>query len=165
MSTFGLHKNDVAVAYDEYADMLYRLALTHLQNTEDAADAVQDVFVKYMHRKPVFKDREHERAWFIRVTVNCCHDKHRRRKVRDALSLEAVGDIAHEADGVDRDTLFTLMKSLESVEHKCRDAIVLHYLEGLSVDETAKALGISVSAVKMRLSRGRDALKTLMKTE
>ena len=69
-------------AYDKYANMLYRLAFSHLQRREDAEDAVQDVFTKYMNTSPRFTDDEHERAWLIRVTVNRCHDMLRRGKIR-----------------------------------------------------------------------------------
>ena len=73
-------KNDIEAVYDMYADMLYRLSLSYLQNSEDARDAVQDVFIKYATASDIFKDDEHKKAWLIRVTVNCCNDMLRRRK-------------------------------------------------------------------------------------
>ena len=77
-------------AYDNYADMLYRLALTYMQNPDDAQDAVQDVFLKYMTAAPFLRDDEHERAWLIRVTVNRCCDLLRRRKIRSYVSLDEI---------------------------------------------------------------------------
>ncbi|MBE6036343.1 MAG: RNA polymerase sigma factor [Clostridiales bacterium] len=139
--------------------MLYRLALTHTQNSEDAQDAVQDVFTKYITASPVFTDAEHQRAWLIRATVNRCHDLLRRHKVREYVPLDEIAEFTADPDGQDADLALDVMQSLAKIPEKNRAAIVLHHLEGLSVEDTAKALGISVSAVKMRLARGREALK------
>ncbi|MBQ8334140.1 MAG: RNA polymerase sigma factor [Clostridia bacterium] len=149
-------------AYDNYADMLYRLALTYMQNSEDAADAVQDVFVKYMTAAPFLRDEEHERAWLIRVTVNRCCDLLRRRKIRSYVSLDEITETAAEEPELDSSDV---MRCLAKIPEKNRAAIVLHHLEGFSVDEVSRMLGISQSAVKMRLARGRDALKDLLSME
>ena len=72
-------------AYEKYADMLYRIALSHLKNHEDAEDVVQEVFIKYMHHFMPFSDEKHEKAWLICVTANRCHDLLRyksRRKIQ-----------------------------------------------------------------------------------
>ena len=79
--------------YDRYADMLYRLALTQLGTKEDAEDAVHDVFAKYISAAPVFRDETHEKAWFIRVTVNRCHDIFRHRSKRNHLALDEAESI------------------------------------------------------------------------
>lgn len=52
MHIFDRTRPDVAAAYDAYADSLYRIALSQLQNSEDAQDAVQDVFAKYLGIAP-----------------------------------------------------------------------------------------------------------------
>lgn len=157
MGLFRRRKPNIAETYDRYADMLYRLALSHLQNAEDAQDAVQDVFAKYLSDTPAFADEVHERAWFIRVTINRCHDLIRRSKVRSYVPLEDVSDIA--ADGGENSDVREVMKALSVIPDTYREAVILHYLEGYSVEETAEILNLSVSAVKMRLMRGREALK------
>lgn len=55
-----------------YSDTVYRLAFSLVRNRYDADDIHQEVFVRFLHKKPEFANKEHERAWFIRVTVNCC---------------------------------------------------------------------------------------------
>ncbi len=149
-------------AYDNYADMLYRLALTYMQNPDDAQDAVQDVFLKYMTAAPLLRDDEHERAWLIRVTVNRCCDLLRRRKIRSYVSLDEVPETAAEDTALESSDV---MHCLSKIPEKNRGAIVLHYLEGFSVEEVSRILGISQSAVKMRLARGREALKDLLSAE
>ena len=149
-------------AYSNYADMLYRLALTYMQNPDDAQDAVQDVFLKYMTAAPFLRDDEHQRAWLIRVTVNRCCDLLRRRKLRSYVSLDEIQETAAEDPSLEASDV---MQTLSKIPEKNRGAIVLHYLEGFSVEEVSRILGISQSAVKMRLARGREALKDLLSSE
>lgn len=148
---------DIADVYDAYADTLYRLALSYMQNSEDAQDAVHDVFIKYVSIPVGFTDEEHRKAWLIRVTVNHCNDMLRRRKIRGYIPLDEIAETA-SAPTEDNDT-YDVIKCLEKIPVKIRDTIILHYLEGYSVEETAKILKITVSAVKMRLKRGREALR------
>jgi len=145
----------VEEAYKTYADLLYRLALSHLAHPEDAMDAVQDVFVKYSTSSPAFRDKEHERAWLIRVTINRCHDLQRRRAIRRYEPLEDHADLADTAEN----TRPAVLEAVDTLPESQRDPVVLHYLEGFSIEETARILRLSVSAVKMRLSRARDALR------
>ncbi len=154
------NKADLAAVYDRYADMLYRLALTHTQNREDAEDAVQDVFTKYISTSQKFNDPEHERAWLVRVTVNRCHDLVRRGKIRTHESLDDITELPSEEDPARG-----VLHMLSELPEKYRTAIALHHLEGFSVEEVSKMLGISPSAVKMRLSRGRELLKSLLTDE
>ena len=151
----------IAAAYDRHADMMYRLALSHLQNSEDAADAVQDVFVKFITSTPDFNTPEHEKAWFIRATVNRCYDMLRRRNIRDYIDLDEISEVI-PADEEASDDKAAVMKLIAKIPEKNRAAVVLHYLEGYSVEKTAKALGIGVSAVKMRLARAREALRGVL---
>lgn len=154
-------KASLEAAYDKYADMLYRLALSHLRRHEDAEDAVQDVFAKYFSASPRFSDDEHERAWLVRVTVNRCRDLARRGKYREHASLDEIAEIPETENG----ETGLVLRSVSMLPEKYKTAIVLHYLEGFSVDEIAEMLGASASAVKMRLSRGRELLKTLLDKE
>ncbi len=142
-------------AYHAYADMLYRLALSHLTHVDDAKDALHDVFVKYAVADKRFKDEEHERSWLIRVMINRCHDLARRRNIRAYTPLDEVTELP-AAQNNERSAVF---QAIDLLPDKFKDVVVLHYLEGYSVEEVAVALKLSVSAVKMRLSRARDALK------
>ena len=163
MRIVRLRKNDISAVYELYSDMLYRLALSHLQNSEDAMDAVQDVFLKYMKKDILFSSAEHEKAWFIRSTINRCRDIRRKNVVRshedisEMENLVASEEISEQAKDV--------LNAVEQLPDKLRTVIVLHYLEGLSVELTAKSLKISSSAVKMRLSRGREMLKDILEKE
>ena len=155
------NQNDLAAAYDRYADMLYRLALSHTQSREDAEDAVQDVFTKYITVQTKFSDTEQERAFLIRATVNRCHDLTRRGRIREHDSLDDITEMPYE----ENESAANVMKTLAQLPEKYKTAIVLHYLEGFSVEEVSRTLGISLSGAKMRLSRGRELLKNLITSE
>ncbi len=146
--------------YDLYADLLYRLALANVQDREDAEDIVHDVFIKYIEKKPHFNDEEHERAWLVRVTVNLCRDHLRKKQYRNYVPIDQVHDIQCEEPKQTEVFMY-----LSKLPEKYRMVVVLHYLEGYSVKDIANILRISVSAVKMRLSRGRELLKNNIERE
>lgn len=148
-----LHTEHFEEIYDKYSGMLYRLALTHLLSKEDAEDAVHDVFMKYMNSTPHFFGSEHEKAWFIRVTVNQCHDAARKRSVRTHSPLEDASDLCDMIGAGE------VTEAVLGLEDTYKTPILLHYYEGYSVEECARILRISVSAVKMRLARAREKLK------
>lgn len=163
MSASAMNKDYLSAVYDKYSDMLFRLALAQLGSNEDAMDAVHDVFLKFFETQPDFKDNEHERAWFIRSAVNRCHDIQRRKKIRSHPSLDEIGDVAAFND--DGETAKQLYRALAAIPEKYSSVITLHYLEGFSVEEIASTLRLTQSGVKMRLSRGREALKRYIETE
>lgn len=155
LTPFRSKEQEFETAYELYADMLYRLALSYMKQKEDAEDIVQEVFTKYFCGFHLPLSGEQEKAWFIRVTINQCHDALRKRSYRLHDSVEDVAEVA--GGTVDEpDELFDVLQKLPD---KYKDVIILHYLEGYSVEEVAKMLGLSASATKMRLKRGREFLK------
>ena len=161
MRLFHRPKPDVEGAYRRNADAMYRVALARLQNDADAQDAVQDVFLNYMTVVPQFDSTDHERAWFLKATMNRCYDLLRKNQIRVAIPLEeALGVAAQDHTGVTE-----LMEMLKQIPEIYQDTVILHCLEGYSLEETAKLLDISLSAAKMRLSRAREALKALSEEE
>ncbi len=159
---FPIHPADV---YDTYADMLFRLAFSHLQTKEDAEDAVQEVFVKYVTKNPQFTDASHQQAWLIRVTINQCHDLIRRHSYRDHAPIHEILEPADEDRHEQWILAADVMQGLAKLPEKYRTVVVLHYLEDFSISEIAAMLKISESAVKMRLSRGRALSKDLFKED
>ena len=148
-------KEEFECVYGRYADMLYRLALSYLNSNEDAQDAVHDVFMKYFKLIHKPGTEEHQRAWFVRCTINQCHDMLRKKKYRMHESLDEIKEIPSEEKELESD----VCRLVSGLPEKYRAVITLHYLEGYNVKEVASMLKISVSAVKMRLSRGRLLFK------
>lgn len=148
---------DFDSVYTTYADMLYRIAVSILRSSDDAEDAVQNVFCRYLDKSPEFRDREHEKAWLIRVTVNQCKDHMRRRKLRTWLPIDALVDV-----GV-RPKSTPALDAVGELPEKYRTVVILYHLEEMSIDEIAAALSLSPSAVKMRLSRAREMMREIIR--
>lgn len=155
--------NDISAVYKKYSDMLYRIAFMQLGNSEDAMDCVQDTFMKYMTATLLFSSDEHEKAWFIRTTVNACHDLYRKNRVRNHEELSAAEHISYLEHFSEES--YHIAEALDTLPEKLKTVIILHYLEGYSVEETGGILKIGKSAVKMRLARGREALKEILTKE
>ena len=144
----------------EYSNMLYKICLVILCNEWDAQDVIQDVFCRYIEHAPAFHDKEHEKAWLIKVAVNRCKDIHRSRLRHPQADLEEI--TAYSELPEQSEVLSALMRLPESL----KSVVYLHYIEGYKMIEIGKMLGISPNAVKKRLQRGREALKlTLSKQE
>ena len=143
--------------FEKYSNLLYRIALVKLRSREDAEDAVQDAFIKYLSSPFNFFSDSEEKAWLVKVLENRCHDLLRRRNVREYIPIEEIYDLAS-----DDEVSAGVFEMLTHISEKYRTVILLHHLEGFSIDEISKALSLSPSAVKMRLSRGREELKKLI---
>lgn len=146
-------------AVENHGDSVLRLCVVMLKNQHDAEDVVQDTFLKYIQNAPVFNDFEHERAWLITVASNKCRDLLRFKSRHKAESEDVL--LNYSVDKESTGVLETLM----SISEKYRIILVLHYVEGYTINEISKITGISVSAVKMRLSRGRKLLEEKYRKE
>lgn len=136
-----------------YGDLLYRTGMLILGNPQDVQDILQEVMIKCMKKMPVFCDKEHEKAWLLRVTVNLCKDMLRFRRRHQYLDIETL-DI--ESAQVQDEGL---LQEIVLLPPKWRIVILLHYVEGYSLKEIAKILTISENAVKKRMQRAKSALK------
>ena len=150
---------DAERAVEEYGNSLYRLCSVMTGNREDAQDAVQDCFLKYITKAPDFSDYEHEKAWLIRVASNICHDILRSRKRTSFVSLDEIRNLGTSEDNAQ------ILGLLISLEEKYRIVMHLHYVEGYKTEELSALLGISSAAVRKRLQRGRDALREIYEKE
>ncbi len=146
-------KNLIATKYDEYGGMLYRLCYLLLGGRSDAEDAVQDTFIRYIKARPDFDNEGHEKAWFIRVATNVCHDRQRFRLRHRAVPLDEAEPRAAESEDS------TVLNEILALPDKCKAPLYLHYYEGYSIEEIARILNSSQSAVKSQMFRGRRKLK------
>ena len=138
--------------YEAYGPSLYRFCLLHMKNPSDAEDVMQEVFCKRLYRAPKFRSPEHERNWLFQVALNQCRDELRRMR-RTELPLEAAEHVSIPP------AQLSLLEQASNLPEDQRTALHLYYYEGYQVEEIARLLNISVSSVKMRLKRGRDALR------
>lgn len=145
-------------AMEAHGDTVYRLALCRMQNTADAEDVYQDVFLRLFEQETADWDGEHTNAWLIRAVLNRCADLHRFRLRRPVLVLEDIPDMARPAD----DGGAELWDAVARLPEKLRTAVHLHYAEGYSTEEIAALLGVPAATVRTRLHRARRQLKDLL---
>lgn len=139
--------------YRLYGDMLYRLSMVYLNNPMDSEDVMQDAFIKLLTKTPEFENAEHEKRWLLRITINGCKNKLKEKWRRSRLPLnEDIFCLETKED-------YNLAGMILNLPGKIKAPVHLFYFEGYKVSEIAQILKISISAVKMRLKRGRDILK------
>ena len=150
-----MEQKDVIRLFEAYADDVFRLALSYLQNRHDAEDVCQTVFLKLMERKKPL-DAGKEKAWLLTCTANACKDhlKSFWRKLTVSLNDQIV--LHDEADR-------TLWEAVHTLAPKYRMVVHLYYYEGYAQDEIAEILKISKTAVQTRMSRARKQLKEVLK--
>ena len=146
---------EISAALDRYSDTVRRLCMVHLKNMADTEDIFQTVFLKYALRSAEFESREHEKAWFIRVTINACRDLLRSFFRSRTVSLDELTEQAAPLEEENREVLEAVL----SLPIKYKEAVYLHYYEDYTAPEIAKILGKNVNTVYTLLNRARGMLR------
>jgi RNA polymerase sigma-70 factor (ECF subfamily) len=151
-----------AVLVDRYQGEYLEYARYMTGSADEAADIIQESFVRAYRSLRSCKDPANFKSWFFRIVTNQCKTHLARRRPAERVSgqhqvLLAPGDAgrAVEADEVRR----LVHVALQQLPVEQREALVMRHLEGLSLAEMAELAGASVPALKMRLLRGRAALR------
>lgn len=151
---------------------IYGLCLKMLGQPEDAEDCLQEVFMKAFEALPGFREEARFSTWLYRIAYNACLMRIRKKKL-DTVSLDrplTIGGEQVQREVVDWTTdpragvmseelNEVLSKHINELDPDNRIVFVLRDIQGLSTDDTAKALGLSVPAVKSRLHRARLYLR------
>ena len=135
---------------------LYRVAATQLRQRADQEDAVQECLRRAWEKRHRLREDRYVQTWVIRILLNECHRMQRRM----ARTLPA-----EEVVPVHQDENNELKDLLARVEERYRLPLLLHYIEGYDVAQTAAMLHIPQGTVKSRLARGRRALKAMLEEE
>lgn len=141
-------------AIELYADTVRRICMLHLKNHADTEDIFQTVFLKYLLSSKEFETSEHEKAWFIRVTVNACRDLLKSFFRSHTVSMEELLDQPALAEGDSE-----VLEAVLSLPARYKDVVYLHYYEGYTAPEIARILGKNVNTVYTLLTRSRQLLK------
>lgn len=128
----------------------------------EAEEVVQEAFARASVRWSWLRDYNAPEAWVRRVAMNLAAD-HARKLRRQARAILRMGS-ALEAPEVSVETL-ALVEALRSLPVRQRQAIVLHHLVGLPVEEVARELRLATGTVKSRLARGRAAMASILDHE
>lgn len=146
----------IEYAVEKYSKMLFRISYGMLMNEHDAEDALQETFIRYMTKAPLFRDSEHEKAWLIKVVTNVSKNMLRFRTYQASNSILQLSSVG--VDEADRD-IFEIIMNLPA---KYKTVLDLYYIEGYKANEIANIIGISPVAVRKRLQYGRTLLKDEM---
>lgn len=136
---------------------LYRLAQLTTRNPEDAADALQDAMLSAHRGARTFRHDAAVTSWLHRIVVNACLDRLRRERGRVTAPLE--DDAYYEGDRTGAvDTAIVVHRALMRLPIEQRAAVVAVDMQGYSVADTARLLGVAEGTVKSRCSRARARL-------
>ena len=146
---------DVNSVMEAYADMVRRICFVHLKNRHDTEDVFQNVYMKYLLYEGSFESIEHEKAWFVRVTINACTDWLRALSRRKWVPL----DVLAEESVVPGDPSKDVLEAVLRLPEKYRDVIYLFYYEEYTAVEIAKILKKKENTVYTWLSRAKNILR------
>lgn len=142
-------------AIEQYSDMVRRLCMVHLKSYADTEDIFQTVFLKYVLSSVSFENEEHEKSWFIRVTLNACKDLLKSFFHSRVTSIDEIAERPAEILSEHREVLEAVL----SLPPKYRDVVYLHYYEGYTAPEISHILGKKVNTVYTLLTRSRQMLR------
>ena len=134
-------------------DTLYHVAKTLLLSDADCKDAIQEAIVKAFSSLHTLRQDSYAKTWLVRILINECYTLIRRQKRTVSLEYQCQ-EVLREA--TDYSDLYEAVLQLPADTRIC---VILYYLEGYSIKETAKLLGITESAVKNRLARARTKMR------
>lgn len=148
-------EQEVNRAIERYADTVRRLCMVYLKNHADTEDIFQTVFLKYVLSSVSFASDEHEKAWFIRVTINACKDLLKNFFRSRTVSLEEIIDHPAKPPPDYREVL----EAVCALPTKYREVVYLHYFEEYTAPQISRILGKNVNTVYTLLTRSRQLLR------
>jgi len=165
----------VEALFERFHGKIYGLAMSILKNESDAEEAAQDVFLTVFRKADTFQGNSALYSWIYRICVNACLMRLRGKRRQETVSIEEfmpvfteegrhAGSVEAWGKEVERKMLNkelgqVIRKFTEDLSEKYRVVFLLSDVEGLSNEETAQILGLSVPAVKSRLHRARLYLR------
>ncbi len=143
-----------------------RFARAMLRQPDDAEDVVQETFVRLYRALPRYEERQRFESWLFQILGNCCRTantaRHREqtRIVDDQTSLDKLPSGDRPDARFDREWGDAVRRALADVPEYNREIFLLHYVEELSYDEIERMTGVRQSALKMRVKRACDLLRS-----
>ena len=156
-----------------YNSFLYRIGRTYGYNHEDTEDLMQDAYINTYNNLKKFENRSSFKTWFTRIMLNLCYQKKHKLSFKNEISGDDIQNekssilfhhsINNEKIAMNKELGRVLENAIHKIPEDYRVVFSLRELNGLSVAETAEALDISESNVKVRLSRAKGMLRTEIK--
>jgi len=149
--------------FEAHKDRVYTIALHYSGDEAMAHDVAQQVFLKLFTSIGQFHENSQFTTWLYRIVANACTDEHRKRRRFVPFSPEIevramVAKGSQEEAYSRRQVADSVRGAIGELTPKLRLPILLKYVEGLSYDEIAESLGVSIGTVSSRLNRGHKML-------
>ena len=157
--------NDTTEIIKKYSKLVHVLALSRTNRPSDADDVYQEVFFRYIDKQPNFRDQQHEKAWFIRVTINITKDMYKaaayskRADEEEYMAKDDISDSDFIAE-IERKAVFA--ERIDQLNPRYRAVLLLHFDCGYKIKEIAKMMGQSEDSVKSLLARAKKQYKELV---
>ncbi len=148
-----------------HRDRMWAVALRTTRDPEEAADALQDAFLSAHRAAASFRADSAVTTWLHRIVVNSCLDRMRRRQARPTVTLpeDDHEELAAPGDAMaDKELSLLVHQALLKIPADQRAAVVAVDVEGYSVIDAARALGVAEGTIKSRCARGRTKLAVLL---
>lgn len=163
MDTDALRERRLEGWIMQYGTAILRTCFVCLSDAYQAEDAMQETFLKAWRSMDQFEGRHgcNEKTWLMHIAMNVCRDYQRSRWFKHVDRRKALEDIPQHVDSIlpeDRELLMDIM----ALPDKYKRPILLYYYQDMTLEETAKALGISKSAVHQRLRKAEADLRVAM---
>jgi len=152
---------DIDDKINQYSSTIYRVAYAYMAQRQDAEDVMQEVFFRFVRKKPNFSDEEHEKAWFIRVTANCAKTSLSRRGRRKTVSTSVIENATTKS--AETEDFSPLYRAVMALPPKQRLCVHLFYFEEYKISEISKVASLGEATVKSNLCRARKTLKENLK--
>jgi len=152
--------------YRQHASRLYTLACRMAGSPDDGEDLVQEIFLQAHRKLGSFKGDSSLGTWLYRLALNHCLDFVRSRRARMTKlteALDADGAIEPTAPRETPNARLDLERAIERLPQGCREAFVLHDVEGFDHKEVAGLLGIAEGTSKSQVFKARTRLRGLLK--
>lgn len=150
--------------YGLFKDKVYNTAISYLQNSEDAEEVTQDVFLSIFINAITFKGNSKASTWIYRITVNKALNRldKRNRKPNFSIDLEDHFNIDFKHPGIlleNQENASYLFKAIDTLIESQKTAFILTYIEGLPQQDVALIMDNTVKAVESLLQRAKANLK------
>lgn len=156
-----------------YQKEVYRLALSILDDPDEAEEGTQDAFIAVLRALDSFHGESSLKTWIFSITINICRTRLQRRKARERLKqitgelfrLQGKHNPSPEKMVIQAESDSKIQYAIRRLDDKHRLPIILRYYHDLSVAEIAETLAIPQGTVHSRLNSARERLRQVLKEE
>ena len=151
------------VLVERYREQFGKYAVALVGDSDAAADAMQEAFIRAYRSLGSCRDPDRFRAWFHRILTNQCHDARPKRPNPGNLEvLDPPGDDRADREVEQHELGEAIGAALERLTPEQKEAFVLKHVDGRSYEEMAELTGTGVDALKWRVHRARDSLREML---